>query len=1078
MKKLLTLILVTSMTTSLYTLAQNDWPVRFSPLPALFTKTEGKASPLRVSTLSVETTVTGNTAETTMTMVFVNDTHRILEGELIFPLGEGVTVSGYALDVNGTMRKGVVVPKAKARVAYENTIRRLIDPGLVEWTRGNNFRTRIYPILARGTKKVSISYEQTLADSAKGLRYQLPFGFKEKLDQFDFKMRILKPNGRQQFIIKNNAGIDLKLEEKKQWALTASQKNFLPGKSLDLEIPKGNIQKQTVFHSLDGTNYFYLVDTGITPQKSKPRTIPKRIKIIWDASNSASVRDHKKELALLKRYLSQPGIETIDLTILRNETTPSGTYTQQNIDQLYSIIQNLRYDGATRLSSIKLKETNHDAIILISDGIMTLGQQRPITGDIPIFAFHASQSAEHGLLTSLTKKTNGAYANLINLSIDKAFSQLTTDSFKLMSVTGKGIKQTFPNSPITVNGSTSISGVITTTEATTVHLHYGNQSEIIATHSFEIDPKTPTKTADNIPRIWAQKQLVELELEPEKNKEKITNLATAHNIVTRYTSLIVLDRIEDYVRYRITPPDEHMREKYNKLLKSLPDDALNKKNFLDDLATKWKKMIQWHNKKPADLHVIAKKRVERIFKIIQPLQKKITTLSALKKLTKEQKVALDKSKKLLKQLTLDKEKSKNTKLTKNNQLNLNLKIIASYPSFSSLSKEMKLIYGKASEFGFGWGTPSVDLRQAEAGGSSPFSSDNPSLFPVTPATPSAQSAEELIPLAASRKSNTQKTTKHQLKSKITLNKWDPNTPYIKELKTAKKNNKTAAQLEELYFKLKKKNLQSSAFYLDVAQFFLNIKETKIALRILSNIAEFDLENPALLRILAHRYDQLEHYDLATLVFREVLTLREEEPQSYRDLALTLEKWSTASNNESLLQESANLLWKASSKKWSNRLGNIQLITLTELNALIAKNPDKINTSQYDKRFIHNLDCDLRIVLTWDTDNTDIDLWVTDTLGDTCFYRRSLTETHGRMSDDLTEGYGPEVFMIKKAMPGKYNIQANYYFNTQQTLAGETTIQATIFTNFGRPNESRQAVTLRLTDIKKVVNIGKASFITK
>jgi uncharacterized protein YfaP (DUF2135 family) len=57
------------------------------------------------------------------------------------------------------------------------------------------------------------------------------------------------------------------------------------------------------------------------------------------------------------------------------------------------------------------------------------------------------------------------------------------------------------------------------------------------------------------------------------------------------------------------------------------------------------------------------------------------------------------------------------------------------------------------------------------------------------------------------------------------------------------------------------------------------------------------------------------------------------------------------------------------------------------------------------------------------------------------------------------------------MPGQYNIQANFYGSRQQELTGPATVQATVITNFGRANEKRQALTLRLKDMKEVVDVG-------
>ena len=61
--------------------------------------------------LKIDVKVIGNMATTTMDMTFYNDNNRVLEGELIFPLGEGQSVSRFALEVNGVLREAVVVDK-------------------------------------------------------------------------------------------------------------------------------------------------------------------------------------------------------------------------------------------------------------------------------------------------------------------------------------------------------------------------------------------------------------------------------------------------------------------------------------------------------------------------------------------------------------------------------------------------------------------------------------------------------------------------------------------------------------------------------------------------------------------------------------------------------------------------------------------------------------------------------------------------------------------------------------------------------------------------------------------------------
>lgn len=67
-------------------------------------------------------------------------------------------------------------------------------------------------------------------------------------------------------------------------------------------------------------------------------------------------------------------------------------------------------------------------------------------------------------------------------------------------------------------------------------------------------------------------------------------------------------------------------------------------------------------------------------------------------------------------------------------------------------------------------------------------------------------------------------------------------------------------------------------------------------------------------------------------------------------------------------------------------------------------------------------CDVKIVLTWETDKTDMDLWVTDPSGEKVFYAHKTSKIGGQLDIDVTTGYGPETFTLKDAVAGDYQIQ--------------------------------------------------------
>ncbi len=60
---------------------------------------------------------------------------------------------------------------------------------------------------------------------------------------------------------------------------------------------------------------------------------------------------------------------------------------------------------------------------------------------------------------------------------------------------------------------------------------------------------------------------------------------------------------------------------------------------------------------------------------------------------------------------------------------------------------------------------------------------------------------------------------------------------------------------------------------------------------------------------------------------------------------------------------------------------------------------------------------------------------------------------------------------RKTIPGPYVIEANYYGSSRQTLTGPATVKAVVFTNWGRPDQKRQDLTLRLDTVQSEVRVG-------
>src|SRR6185436_16694647 len=82
---------------------------------------------------------------------------------------------------------------------------------------------------------------------------------------------------------------------------------------------------------------------------------------------------------------------------------------------------------------------------------------------------------------------------------------------------------------------------------------------------------------------------------------------------------------------------------------------------------------------------------------------------------------------------------------------------------------------------------------------------------------------------------------------------------------------------------------------------------------------------------------------------------------------------------------------------------------------------------------------LRIVLSWETDANDVDLHVRDRRGGHAFYSQRRLSSGGELLDDLTDGYGPEMFVVDSPTAFPYHASVHYFRRGPMGL-GLSTVQ--------------------------------------
>ena len=391
-------------------LSTDSEPAQVQRPPRLELDESGEKRAMLVERVSTDVVIRGLLAETTTKMVFRNPHDRVLEGQLDFPLPEGASISGYGLDVDGEMAEGVIVEKDAARVAFETEVRKGVDPGLAEWVRGNNFRTRVYPIPAGGTARFLFATYSRSFSSQEAVYLPLNSSMPSRTSPQSLghprRSAARNPRGRPTSPFPNGKTSGCRLIKRMFFFKTICQS--------DPKLPSGS-----------------------SPwRKTGPITFCRHDSIRQALLPQPILRPREPDL-LGRRWSRQ--IETIgrfsDASPLNGPGSP-GTWlssgpTRRNplavdTEALLSHLDTLHYDGGTDLENLRFPPANgeggYDFHMLFSDGMGNVGERPIAPSQTPLFTVAASSSANHLLLRDLAEGSGGAHLNLGQLGLDAALS--------------------------------------------------------------------------------------------------------------------------------------------------------------------------------------------------------------------------------------------------------------------------------------------------------------------------------------------------------------------------------------------------------------------------------------------------------------------------------------------------------------------------------------------------------------------------------------------------------------------------------------------------------------------------------
>lgn len=248
-------------------------------------------TPLEVSYHHVTVKVDGQIATTSVDQEFYNPNNQQLEGTYLFPIPRGAQIDKFTMDIGGKMMEAELLPAAKARAIYEDIVRKMKDPALLEYADRDVFRVRVYPIEPRSKKRIKLSYTEVLKANAGLVKYTYPLNT-EKFSAAPVKSVSIKVelvNDRPlKSIYSPSHTVEIKRHGSQRATIGFEENNVKPDTDFSLYFApeKDELGVNLITHKTGADEGYFLLLASPGMDTKEKRVVPKDVVFALDTSGS------------------------------------------------------------------------------------------------------------------------------------------------------------------------------------------------------------------------------------------------------------------------------------------------------------------------------------------------------------------------------------------------------------------------------------------------------------------------------------------------------------------------------------------------------------------------------------------------------------------------------------------------------------------------------------------------------------------------------------------------------------------------------------------------------------------------
>ncbi len=563
--------------------------------------TNQNMQPLWLKKYDATVTITDQMAITHVDQTFKNETSQRLEGIFIFPLPKTAIIMNLILWINGVPVQGKVMDSDTAQSIYENVVKKMIDPALLEYLGDNIFKLSVFPIEPNGKpmseRRIEITYAETLPYESGTIDYT-------------FFMKTVNLSSKPV----ERASIDISLTSQKKilsvtspthdgtsglvinklsdlsYTITYGEENTMSEKDLKIYYQLKNDDfainhltylpntDSAMFFDAAGDDSYYLLWVTPPDDISQSQVLKKNVAFIADISSSMEgerIEQLRKSLNVMVDMLN-PG-DCFNVIAFNTAPLPFKSdlviADAATISTAHNFINELGAVGMTNMEDafkVGLKSTWHDTcinvVVFLTDGKPTWPINTSSKGvidtvaayntrDVGIYTFGIGDEAEELFLKQLAKENDGFNIMImeddsIQMVLKHFMDKISYPLIKNIAINyggldkydiyPKALPSLFAGTQLTILGRYRNAGIFTTTFTGDV----GSQSVSLASN-LSYPSQMPNQPF--VARMWASAKIdhlldeIDLYGELPELKNAVKELGKKYCIITPYTSYLVIE---------------------------------------------------------------------------------------------------------------------------------------------------------------------------------------------------------------------------------------------------------------------------------------------------------------------------------------------------------------------------------------------------------------------------------------------------------------------------------------------------------------------------------------------------------